>query len=89
MNIIRALELLDALGSALPGTKGGGTFQNDGRGGGDVLPKTDADGQAIKYREWDVNPPGPGGRDAERIVKGSDGSPYYTPDHYKTFRKIR
>ena len=25
----------------------------------------------------------------ERLVTGSDGSAYYTDDHYKTFKKIR
>ena len=89
MNVIRALQLIDALGSALPGTKGGAGFNNDGRGGGEVLPRTDAEGNPIAYKEWDVNPPGSGGRDAERIVTGSDGSAYYTGDHYKTFKKIR
>jgi len=53
------------------------------------LPRTDAEGNPIAYKEWDVNPPGSGGRDAERIVTGSDGSAYYTGDHYKTFKKIR
>ena len=46
--------------------------------------------RTITYREWDVNPkPATGRRDAERIVTGSDGSAYYTSDHYQTFRKIR
>ena len=29
------------------------------------------------------------GRDAERFVRGSDGSVYYTIDHYVTFTKIK
>lgn len=69
-----------------PGTKGGITFRNrEGR-----LPATDAAGRAIDYREWDVNPKRPGrSRDAERIVTGSDGSAWYTGDHYETFTRMR
>lgn len=68
------------------GTKGGGTWQNrDG-----TLPRTDAAGNAIAYREWDVNVKQPGhNRDAERIVTGSDRSAWYTADHYATFTRMR
>jgi ribonuclease T1 len=69
--------------------QGGGTFQNDGRGGGEVLPREEPNGTQITYQEWDVNPAGPNGRDAIRIVTGSDGSAYYTDNHYNTFTKIR
>ncbi len=69
-----------------PGTKGGDQWMN--RGGS--LPKTDSSGKAISYREWDVNPKKRGQtRDAERIITGSDGSAYYTGDHYKTFTRMR
>jgi guanyl-specific ribonuclease Sa len=62
---------------------------NDGRGGGQVLPKTDAAGKPITYREWDVNPYQKGvNRGAERVVTGSDGKSYYTNDHYGTFTPI-
>ncbi|MFW0794183.1 ribonuclease domain-containing protein [Gordonia sp. CPCC 205515] len=69
-----------------PGTKGGTTFRNnEGH-----LPRTDAHGAPITYREWDVNPKQPGqSRDAERIVTGSDGSAWYTDDHYQSFVMIR
>jgi guanyl-specific ribonuclease Sa len=69
-----------------PGTKGGVPFGNrEGR-----LPATDSAGKAIKYQEWDVNPKKPGqSRDAERIVTGSDGSAWYTGDHYDTFTRMR
>jgi guanyl-specific ribonuclease Sa len=67
------------------GYKGGGAFQNDGRGGGQVLPKTGPSGN-ITYKEYDVNPLKPGvNRGTERIVLGSNGKAYYTDDHYKTF----
>ncbi|MBF6168277.1 ribonuclease [Streptomyces gardneri] len=69
-----------------PGTKGGERWMNRG---GD-LPATDGSGKPITYQEWDVNPKQPGrSRDAERIVTGSDGSAWYTGDHYKTFTRMR
>lgn len=69
-----------------PGTKGGVPFGNrEGR-----LPAANSAGKAIKYQEWDVNPKKPGqSRDAERIVTGSDGSAWYTGDHYDTFTRMR
>ena len=69
-----------------PGTHGGDRWMN--RGG--QLPRTDAKGATIQYKEWDVNPKMQGHtRDAERIVTGSDGSAWYTGDHYKTFTRMR
>lgn len=69
-----------------PGTKGGLTWQNRG---GD-LPRTEPGGNKITYQEWDVNPKQRGqGRDAERIVTGSDGSAWYTGDHYTSFIRMR
>lgn len=57
--------------------------------GGD-LPAKDSSGKKINYQEWDVNPKKAGqGRDAERIITGSDGSAYYTGDHYNTFTRMR
>lgn len=86
----QTLALIDAgrwPGAAnAPGTHGGDPWMN--RGGS--LPRTTAAGKAITYQEWDVNPKKPGQtRDAERIITGSDGSAYYTGDHYKTFTKMR
>ncbi|WP_067561998.1 ribonuclease domain-containing protein [Nocardia acidivorans] len=69
-----------------PGTHGGDTWMNRG---GD-LPAKDSSGKKISYQEWDVNPKKAGqGRDAERIITGSDGSAYYTGDHYNTFTRMR
>jgi ribonuclease T1 len=69
-----------------PGTKGGDQWMNRG---GD-LPGKDTAGKPITYREWDVNPKQRDhSRDAERIITGSDGSAYYTGDHYKTFTRMR
>ncbi|MGW0248824.1 ribonuclease domain-containing protein [Nocardia goodfellowii] len=68
------------------GTKGGERWMNRDS----TLPRTDAAGKAITYQEWDVNPKQRNrSRDAERIVTGSDGSAWYTGDHYKTFTRMR
>ncbi|MFI5616773.1 ribonuclease domain-containing protein [Streptomyces sp. NPDC051567] len=65
-------------------------FANDGRGGGQVLPRTDGQGGAVTYTEYDVNPHMPGvNRGGERLVTGTDGSAWYTNDHYQNFTKIR
>jgi guanyl-specific ribonuclease Sa len=72
------------------GYRGGGTFANDGRGGGQVLPRTTSNGTPITYREFDVHAHTPGvNRGAERIVVGSDGRAYYTSDHYGTFTEMQ
>ncbi|MCV7102700.1 PPE domain-containing protein [Mycobacterium palustre] len=69
-----------------PGTKGGRPYENEDQ----LLPTTDSSGKPITYQEWDVNPRVPGQvRDDERIVTGSDGSAWYTSDHYGTFRRLR
>jgi guanyl-specific ribonuclease Sa len=69
---------------------GGNKFHNLGKNGQEILPRTDASGNAIEYKEWDVNTHVPGvNRGAERLVTGSDGSAYYTGNHYDTFVKIR
>ena len=85
----RTLQSIKQTGKAPAGQQGGRQFRNDGRGGGQQLPQQDASGNSIQYREWDVNPKAPGvNRGAERLVTGSDGSAYYTSDHYQTFTKI-
>lgn len=57
-------------------------FQNsDGR-----LPAS----PGVTYREWDVNPYTKGvDRGSERLVTGSDGSAYFTDDHYESFMLVR
>jgi len=88
-NVRNTLKYIKVTGNAPPGHKGGRVFKNDGRGGGQQLPKNDGSGNAIKYKEYDVNPYKKGvDRGAGRIVQGSDGSSYYTNDHYKTFKLI-
>jgi guanyl-specific ribonuclease Sa len=88
-NARSTLEQVRETGRAPAGYKGGGNFLNDGRGGGQVLPKVDASGKPITYREWDVNPYQKGvNRGSQRLVTGSDGSAYYTGDHYQTFTTV-
>ncbi len=76
------LNRIDAKGAPLPGYKGGSVLKNSqGR-----LPET----PGVTYREWDVNPYTKGvKRGPERIVTGSDGSAYWTGDHYNTFVMFR
>jgi guanyl-specific ribonuclease Sa len=84
------LRAIDESGQAPPGHVGGGDYHNSGRRGEQLLPRVDRDGDAIVYRTWDVNASGPGrGRGAERLVTGSDGSAYYSPDDYRTFATVR
>ena len=84
--VLRVLEHVDQHGSPMDDYEGGRSFGNFER----RLPMTDSQGRRIRYREWDVNPLRPGvNRGAERLVTGSDGSAYYTSDHYSTFKKIR
>jgi len=84
------LAQIQKSGTAPFGYKGGGAFLNDGRSGTQVLPKVDASGVPVTYREFDVNPLRRGvNRGAERIVLGSDGKAYYTGDHYNTFTPMQ
>ena len=83
------LKTIRETGKAPEGFKGGRTFENDGRNGGEVLPKTDAAGNPITYQEWDVNPFQKGiNRGDERIVTGSDGSARFTENHYQSFTRM-
>lgn len=79
------LDRVQSKCSSFPGYKGGSVFGNtDG-----ALPGTDAAGNSVTYREWDVNPYVKGvDRGTERLVTGSDGSAYYTDDHYGTFLQL-
>jgi RHS repeat-associated protein len=87
--IDRTLKSIKETGKAPAGQQGGREFMNDGRGGGQQLPQQDANGNPIKYQEWDVNAKQPGvNRGAERLVTGSDGSAYYTSDHYQSFTRV-
>jgi filamentous hemagglutinin len=41
------------------------------------------------YHEFVQPTPGDSGPGGQRVVMGSNGEIYYTPDHYHTFRRIR
>lgn len=41
------------------------------------------------YREYTVRTPGESDRGARRIVRGGDGTMYYSDDHYRSFVRIR
>ncbi len=74
--------------SPAPNTAGGSVWRNDGGNFGQVLPRF-SNGSEIKYYEWDVRPKVPGqSRGLERLVTGTDGSIWYTDDHYLTFKRI-
>jgi guanyl-specific ribonuclease Sa len=84
--VAKVLKYIDEHKKAPEGYVGGRTFGNFEK----RLPLKDRRGKRIKYQEWDVNPKVRGkNRGSERLVTGSDGSAYYTGDHYKTFKKIR
>jgi ribonuclease T1 len=88
--VAEVLKYIDRNDQAPDGYEGGRQFLNLARDGEQALPRTDSQGAAIQYREWDVHRKVPGkNRGAERLVTGSDHSAYYTPDHYQTFIRIR
>ncbi len=67
--------------------KWGSKFKNkDG-----ILPTKTANKAPITYKEYDiVDPKLPvSERGAYRIVEGSDGSRYFTGDHYDSFHKMK
>jgi len=67
------------------GTASGGAGHNKNS----TLPKFDMRGNPIGYREFDVNIRTGAGRDTQRFVIGSDGSIFFTNDHYRSFMQIR
>ena len=73
-----------------PGTAAGRTFDNIPKLGEAKLPISE-NGVNITYKEYDVNNyvPALGQRDGVRFVRGSNGSVYFTQDHYKTYIKIQ
>lgn len=83
--VMDVLSFVRDNGEAPDGFVGGRTFQNREK----RLPQKTAAGQKIGYREWDVHPKKTGqNRGAERLVTGSDGSAWFTKNHYQTFLKI-
>lgn len=69
-----------------------GKWANDGSQEAAKLPDADVNGNPIAYKEYDVDPRPTDPnvrRGKERIITGSDGSAYYTDDHYLSFKPIR
>lgn len=69
-----------------PSYEAGGKTYQGGRVFGNrekKLPK------GLTYQEWDVHPLTKSKRGAERLITGSDGSVWYTADHYGTFEKVK
>ena len=66
-----------------PTRPGGKPYGNDGRNGGQILPR-----EYEPYYEYDVHPKIAGkGRGLERMVIGC-GTAWYTYDHYQTFSRM-
>jgi len=66
------------------------SFANDGRGGTPQLPTMNASGKPLDYIEHTVNPrPSGGALDGKRLVIGSDGSVWYTDDHFGTWTRVK
>ena len=90
-NVVNSFQQYEAHGwinhaGQTPGTKAGKSWGNSGS----ILPTYDMYGYPITYQEFDVNNRIPGQpRDAERFVVGSDGSVYYTDDHYRSFKRVK
>jgi ribonuclease T1 len=88
--VLTVLKYVEEHHEAPAGYEGGREFHNSGGRDEEGLPRRDDHGRAITYQEWDVNRKVAGvNRGAERLITGSDGSAYYTMDHYRTFTKIR
>jgi ribonuclease T1 len=84
--VYEVLDFVNQYGKAPKGYVGGREFRNLER----LLPRTEINGQKLKYREWDVNPKRKNkNRGKERLVTGSDHSAYFTADHYQSFIKIK
>jgi len=81
----RATLALIRRGGPFPFEKDGVTFYNRER----LLPRQPRG----YYTEYTVRTPGARDRGARRIVAGGDpsrsGEYYYTPDHYRSFKRIR
>lgn len=80
--VLTTYDFIKKHGDAPHGYYGGRAFQNREK----RLPLRGKNGAQVQYREWDVHPRRDGvDRGAERLVTGSDGTAWYTADHYRTF----
>ena len=83
--VFQVLAYVRANNRPMDGYVGGrrfGNFENH-------LPRSNTNGNPIRYQEWDVNPKLPGrNRGTERLITGSDQRAWFTNDHYNTFSEI-
>jgi ribonuclease T1 len=71
---------------AMSGYVGGREFKNREQ----QLEKNRANGEKIKYQEWDVNPKiEHQNRGTERLITSDDERAWYTSNHYKTFTQLK
>ena len=83
--VYSTLARVDEKGAPFAGFAGNSVWANRTN----KLPACQTD-SPIVYREWDVDPKIKGTpRNADRLVTGSDGSAYYTTDHYENFIMLR
>lgn len=83
--VLNTLNYIKTNQSAPEGYVGGRYFHNREK----QLPLKTQGGEWIRYQEWDVHPQKSGtNRGPERLVTGSDGSAWYTNNHYRSFSLI-
>ena len=82
---LNTLAGIDSKKSPFPKIAGGRPYLNDGRSNSQILPQY-AGVKKITYQEWDIDPKP---RTARRWITGSDGSAWYTEDHYVTCYEYR
>ena len=76
----KTLDRIEA-GERNPHVNDGSVFRNDqGK-----LPQQSSG----YYREYVHPTPGVNGAGVQRVITGSNGEAYYTPDHYETFTKVK
>lgn len=80
VDLSTTLERIDA-GRRLDFRNDGATFQNREQ----RLPRR----PGSYYREWVHPTPDLPGAGPQRIVTGDGGEAYYTPDHYRSFQRLR
>jgi len=87
-DVVKALKEIEH-GLPRPNVRKSKPFENDGRDGTKRLPKEDENGDSISYTEHTVNPKKDGVLDGQRIMEGSDGSMWYTPNHMYDWIKLK
>lgn len=82
-------EVRKRKGANLRGYRGQAVYRNDPKPYTQRLPTHDHSG-TITYKEYDLFPKAKGiDRGPHRLVVGSNGRAYYTPNHYATFVEMK